>query len=167
MTAASCSTSDFVVPTREAASHFSKNLQLPLLALDIGGKRIGVAVCDSLGISCRGIACLHRHDSQWPAQVAKLIGEYGCKGIVVGLAKNMDGSEGPQAEDCRAAARQVREETGLPVALWDERLSTWSARERLREQGLNEKKVAARVDQTAAAIILEDYLAAHPELKRA
>ncbi|MFQ5582609.1 MAG: Holliday junction resolvase RuvX [Mariprofundaceae bacterium] len=156
-----------MVQIPDAASHFSKILELPLLALDIGSKRIGVAVCDRLGISCRGIACLHRNDKQWPQQLLKHIREYGCKGIVVGLAKNMDGSEGPQAEDCRAAAKEVQKASGLAVALWDERLSTWSAKERLRGQGLNEKKVAEKVDQTAAAIILEDYLTAHPELKSA
>jgi len=143
----------------------STGFRLPLLSLDIGSKRIGVAVSDRLGLGARGIACLARRDTGWPKQVLKLIREYGCQGIVIGLPKNMDGSEGPQAEDCRKAAGELAAVTTLPQAMWDERLTTWTAKERLREQGLNEKKVAEKVDQTAAAIILEDFLAAHPELR--
>jgi putative Holliday junction resolvase len=163
MTAESCSTSDQQPLTGAAQDTFS----LPLLALDIGGKRIGVAVSDRLGIGCRGITCLHRNDRGWPKQVAKLVREYGIRGIVVGLARNMDGSEGPQAADCRAAAAQLAEVVTLPQRFWDERLSTWTAKERLYAQGLNEKKVRERLDQTAAAVILEDFIAAHPELKHA
>lgn len=149
MTVASCSTTDRT-PT----------LQLPLIALDIGKRRIGVAVCDRLGLAARGIACLHRRDSGWPQQALKLAAEYGSKGVVVGLPKNMDGTEGPQAADCRSQAELLSTHTELPIRLYDERLSTWSAKERLRAQGLSEKKVAERVDQTAAAVILEDFLAA-------
>lgn len=138
---------------------------MPLIALDIGMKRIGVAVCDRRGISARGIACLHRRDRGWPKQLLKLIAEYGSKGIVAGLPKNMDGSEGIQAEDARAAVADLQQHTGLPIVFQDERLSTWTAKERLYAQGLSEKKVKERLDQTAAAVILEDFLSAHPELK--
>jgi len=140
-------------------------LALPLLALDIGGKRIGVAVCDSLGISTRGIACLHRKDVGWSGQVLKLVREYGCRGIIAGLPKNMDGTEGGQAADCRAAVNELVARTDLPVVFQDERLSSWTARERLFAQGLSEKKVRAKIDHTAAAVILEDFVAAHPEMK--
>jgi len=149
MTITSCSTSD---------------ISLPLLALDIGGKRIGVAVSDSLGISCRGVTCLFRNDQGWPKQTLKIVREYGSKGIVIGLPKNMDGSEGSQAEDCRRAAKQLSEYTQLPIYFQDERLSTWTAKERLFAQGLNEKKMRLKLDQTAAAVFLEDFIAAHPEL---
>jgi len=141
------------------------DLQLPLIALDIGMKRIGVAVCDRMAYSFRGIACLHRRDQGWPQQLQKLIREYGSKGIVAGLPKNMDGTEGVQAADARAAVRDLQAVITLPVAFQDERLSTWTAKERLYAQGLNEKKVKAKLDQTAAAVILEDFLLAHPELK--
>lgn len=141
-----------------------RDLKLPLLALDIGMKRIGVAVCDRLGMSCRGIACLHRNDQGWWKQLLKVIHEYGAKGVVVGLPLNMDGSEGVQAEDARAAASQLVEVINLPVCFQDERLSSWSAKERLYAQGLSEKRVRERVDQTAAAIILEDFLSANPEV---
>ncbi len=139
-------------------------LALPLLSVDIGERRIGVAVCDRLGLSCRGITCLQRTHADWLQRLQRLATEHGCHGIIAGLPRNMDGSEGRQAADCRGVAAQIGEACGLPVLLWDERLSTWTAKERLRDQGVSEGKIAARVDQTAAAIILEDFLAAHPEL---
>ncbi len=141
-------------------------VSLPLIALDIGGKRIGVAVCDRLGLSAHGIACLHRNDPRWLERLERLVEEYGCRGIVVGLPRNMDGSEGPQALDARKAAAEVRTRLKLPIVFQDERLSTWAARERLFARGLSEKKVRQRIDQEAAAVILEDFLAAHPELAR-
>ncbi|MDX8402542.1 MAG: Holliday junction resolvase RuvX [Mariprofundaceae bacterium] len=151
-----------------ASSHSPSDsrLKLPLLALDIGGRRIGVAVCDRLGLSARGIACLNRKDRGWTNQAARLAREYGCNGIVIGLPKNMDGSEGPQAADARAAAEELVGKLDLPIAFQDERLSTWTAKERLFAQGLSEKKVRERLDQTAAAVILEDFLSAHAELAR-
>ncbi len=143
---------------------FPEAFQLPLISLDIGMKRIGVAVCDRMGFSCRGIACLHRRDTGWPGQLLKLVSEYGSRGIVVGLPKNMDGTEGVQAEDARAAVAELEQVVDLPVVFQDERLSTWTAKERLFAQGLNEKKVKERLDQTAAAVILEDFLSSHREL---
>jgi len=127
-------------------------------------KRIGVAVCDRMAYSCRGIACLHRRDQGWPVQLQKLIREFGSRSIVAGLPKNMDGTEGVQAADARAAVRELAGTCTLPVVFQDERLSTWTAKERLFAQGLSEKKVKAKLDQTAAAVILEDFLSAHPEL---
>ncbi len=138
----------------------TSEISLPLLALDIGGKRIGIAVSDRLGLSCRGITCLFRNDKNWTQQVNKLIAEYGIKGLVVGLPKNMDGTEGVQAQDCRDAANILSKSSDLPIFFQDERLSTWTAKERLFAQGLNEKKVKAKLDQTAAAVFLEDFIAA-------
>ncbi len=141
------------------------NIQLPLIALDVGMKRIGVAVSDRLGFGCRGITCLHRLDRGWPVQLTKLIQEYGSRGIVVGLPKNMDGTEGVQAADVYAAVADLKKVTELGIVYQDERLSTWTAKEHLFAPGLNEKKVRARLDQTAAAVILEDFLFTHPEIK--
>ncbi len=172
MTAASCSTTNRVARDTAASSRLDlKNsseiiFQLPLIAIDVGGKRIGVAVSDRLGVSCHGVACLYRNDSGWPRQLLKIVAEYGCKGIVIGLPKNMDGSEGAQAADCRKAGKELAEASSLPILFHDERLSTWTAKERLFAQGLNEKRVKEKLDQTAAAVILEDFIAAHPELKR-
>jgi len=139
-------------------------IKLPLVSLDIGSRRIGIAVSDSLGLVCHGVKLIHRRRTDWRRQVLGIAHEYGCRGIVVGLARNMNGSEGAQAADCRTAASQLQEITDLPVEFSDERLSSWAARERLREQGLRQEKIARLVDQTAAAIILEGYLAEHPGL---
>jgi len=133
-------------------------IRLPLLALDVGMRRIGVAACDALGISCRGITCLHRNDRQWTKQVAAKAAERHSCGIVIGLPRNMDGSSGKQADDCRQAAAQLALDCDLPIYYQDERLSTWEAKERLFAQGLSEKKVKQKLDQTAAAIILEAFL---------
>jgi len=173
MTTAFCSTIDSVAldtvadPLHSHSTNDSipEDFQLPLIALDIGMKRIGIAVCDRLAYSCRGVTCLHRRDRGWPQQLQKLIREYGSRGIVAGLPKNMDGTEGVQAADARAAVRDLKAVCTLSVVFQDERLSTWTAKERLFAQGLNEKKVKAKLDQTAAAVILEDFLSAHPELK--
>ncbi len=174
MTAAFCSTIDAMAFDQDAADSLlssqarhaaPETFALPLIALDIGMKRIGVAVCDRMAYSCRGIACLQRRDQGWPQQLQKLALEYGSRGIVAGLPKNMDGSEGVQAADARAAVRELTQSCPLPVLFQDERLSTWTAKDRLFAQGLSEKKVKAKLDQTAAAVILEDFLSAHPELK--
>jgi len=137
---------------------------LPAIALDIGMKRIGVAVCDRLAISCRGVTCLMRRDNGWPKQLAGLISEYGAKSIIAGLPKNMDGTEGVQAADARAAVAELKRTLMLPVVFQDERLSTWTAKERLYAQGMREKKVKEKLDQTAAAVILEDFLSSHPNV---
>jgi len=167
MKAASCSITDSVgthPQTSTIPSAFPENFQLPLISLDIGTKRIGVAVCDRRALSCRGVACLHRRDKGWPGQLLKLVKEYGSRGIVAGLPRHMDGSEGIQAADARAAVAELRAATDLPIVFQDERLSTWTAKERLYAQGLNEKRVMEKLDQTAAAVILEDFLLAHREL---
>ena len=164
MTVASCLT-DNSMDKASITSDSLSNIQLPLIALDVGMKRIGVAVSDRLGFGCRGITCLHRLDRGWPVQLTKLIQEYGSRGIVVGLPKNMDGTEGVQAADVYAAVADLKTVTELGIVYQDERLSTWTAKERLFAQGLNEKKVRARLDQTAAAVILEDFLSTHPEIK--
>ncbi|RMH61196.1 MAG: Holliday junction resolvase RuvX [Zetaproteobacteria bacterium] len=158
MTAASCSTTEDLPAGGDG-------LALPLLALDIGMRRIGVAVSDRRGLVARGIACLARRDKQWPLRLKRVIDEYGVRGIVAGLPRNMDGSEGEQAKDARAAVAELQRVISLPIVFQDERLSTWSAKERLFAQGLSEKRVRKKLDQTAAAIILEDFLHAHPELR--
>ncbi|TLS68779.1 Holliday junction resolvase RuvX [Mariprofundus erugo] len=168
MTAASCSITEPVTDNSRTDGGIAPQAPLPpafstpLLALDIGTIRIGVAVCDRLGISCRGVTCLMRRDTGWPKQLGKLVSEYGAKGIVAGLPKNMDGTEGVQAADARSAVKELGRHLKLPVVFQDERLSSWTAKERLYGQGLSEKKVKERLDQTAAAVILEDFLSAHP-----
>ena len=88
----------------------------------------------------------------------KLAGEHEVGQIVMGLPKNMDGSEGPRAELCRAFAQQVREATGLEVTLWDERRTTVEAHNILNDHNYHGKKRKNTVDAVAASLILEGYL---------
>ncbi|MDQ6965199.1 MAG: Holliday junction resolvase RuvX, partial [Mariprofundales bacterium] len=97
-------------------------VQLPLLALDVGMRRIGVATCDALGISCRGITMLNRNDRQWTREVSARAVELRSRGIVIGLPRNMDGSSGRQADDSLQAAAELAAECPLPIYYQDERL---------------------------------------------
>ncbi len=132
-----------------------------LLGLDVGDRRIGIAVSDETQLIATphsvytrvgyGPDCRH---------VARLYGELGCVGVVSGLPLNMDGSAGFQAEKVRAFAAKL-EEAGLPVAFQDERLSTVSAHEALIEGGMRREARKGTVDKVAAAVILQQYLDAN------
>lgn len=131
---------------------------LRLLGLDVGDRRIGVAVSDPTGALASPIGVYHRRDSQQDVEhVVGLATEYEANGIVVGLPKNMNGSEGPQAEKTREFAALLGAQ-GLPVALWDERLSTVEATRRMVEQRRKRRGIQQRIDSEAAALILQTYL---------
>ena len=99
-----------------------------ILGLDIGSRRIGVAVSDELGFTAQGVETLNRKDLAADLdRIATLAGECGATEIVVGVPYNMDGSEGPQARMVRTMIDQIQNRTGLPVREWDERLSTVAA----------------------------------------
>ena len=132
-----------------------------LLGLDVGDRRIGIAVSDETQLIATphsvytrvgyGPDCRH---------IARLYGELGCVGVVSGLPLNMDGSAGFQAEKVRAFAAKL-EEAGMPVAFQDERLSTVSAHEALIEGGMRREARKGTVDKVAAAVILQQYLDAN------
>lgn len=132
-----------------------------LLGLDVGDRRIGIAVSDETQLIATphsvytrvgyGPDCRH---------IARLYGELGCVGVVSGLPLNMDGSAGFQAEKVRAFAAKL-EEAGLPVSFQDERLSTVSAHEALIEGGMRREARKGTVDKVAAAVILQQYLDAN------
>jgi putative Holliday junction resolvase len=138
-----------------------------MAALDVGDARIGIAISDELGLTTRGIGVVERrggvHDLE---AVARLLGPYAPERVVIGLPLNMDGSEGPQAAKVRRFADRVREHTGIPIELWDERLTTVEATETLRETGTKRRRDRGLVDQVAAAGILRSYLASRPERGR-
>ena len=131
---------------------------LRLLGLDVGDRRIGVAVSDPTGSLASPVEVYHRRDDERDAKhVVDLAAEYEADGIVVGLPKNMNGSEGPQAEKTREFA-QLLGAHGLGVALWDERLSTVEATRRMVEQRHKRRGIQQRIDSEAAALILQTYL---------
>ncbi len=140
---------------------------LRLLGLDVGDRRIGVAVSDPTGSLATPIEAYWRRDLPSDVRhIAGLADELGVSGIIVGLPINMNGTEGPQAEKTRSFADALAA-AGLEVTLWDERLSTVEAKRRLIEVGgKRRRRIRELIDAEAAALILETYLD-HARMKEA
>jgi putative holliday junction resolvase len=129
-----------------------------LLGLDVGDRRIGIAASDPTGSLASPVEVYHRRSTEVDVQhVLDLVGEYEASGVVVGLPKNMNGSEGPQADKTREFAEALQT-SGLVVSLWDERLSTVEATRRLVEQRHKRRGIQDRIDSEAAALILQTFL---------
>ena len=127
-----------------------------LLALDLGTQTIGTALCDAGWRFASADKTLPRGKFGRDREVlAELVTARSVRGIVIGLPRNMDGSEGPRAQASRAYARNLSEALGLPVLLWDERWSTVSAERALIEQDVSRGKRKERIDAHAAAVILQ------------
>lgn len=129
------------------------------LGVDYGDVRTGLAVSDPSGLIATGIGTIRPGGMRNTArEVAAAAQEHACTGIVVGLPKNMDGSEGFRSEAVRAFVALLREETSLPIELFDERLSTVEAHRIMDLTGTHGKKRRNTVDTLSAQIILQDYL---------
>jgi putative holliday junction resolvase len=127
--------------------------------LDVGDRRIGVAISDEKGWTAQGLHVLTR--TSLAADLAALrasFAPYEPSAIVVGLPKNMNGTLGPQAEKAMAFAREVEAALGIPTVLWDERLSTVGAERALLEADLSRAKRRKVIDKAAAVFILQGYL---------
>lgn len=133
-----------------------------IMGLDFGSKTTGVAVSDPLGITAQGIETITRKDEnklrQTCARIEELIREYEVGTIVLGYPKNMNNTLGDRAEKCQLFAEKLKELTGKPVELWDERNTTVSAHNYLNVTNTRGKKRKAVVDAVAATIILESYM---------
>ena len=130
-----------------------------VLGLDVGARRIGVAVSDALGITAQGLDTLHRKNKKHDlAHLERVIRDYQVKEIVVGLPLRMSGSEGPQAEKIRSFAEDLQKRFGLPVHFWDERLTSVEANRLLRETDLSIEKRGKAVDRMAAVLILQGWM---------
>ena len=130
-----------------------------LIGLDLGTKTIGVAASDPDRALAAGVETIARKTFTADAQrVLALAAERKASGFVLGLPINMDGSEGPRAQSTRAFARNLSRLTDLPIALWDERLSTAAVERELIAADMSRKKRAAVIDQHAAAFILQGAL---------
>ncbi len=128
------------------------------VGLDVGDRRIGVAVSDPTGSLASPIEVYARRGQPVDIQhVLDLVEEFEAAGVIVGLPKNMNGTEGPQAEKTREFAALLAKR-GIAVALWDERLSTVEVTRRLVEQRHKRRGIQQRVDSEAAALILQSYL---------
>ncbi|MBQ7255359.1 MAG: Holliday junction resolvase RuvX [Oscillospiraceae bacterium] len=133
---------------------------MKILAIDYGDARTGIAVSDSLGMLVGTTDVIHAYRPEVvAAEIQKRAIACGAERLVLGLPKNMDGTEGPRAQLCRDFAAQLEQLTGLPVILWDERRTTVDAHRILSDNNVHGKKRKNTVDAVAASLILEGYLA--------
>jgi putative Holliday junction resolvase len=146
-----------ILPLAEAAAHFPA--RGALIGLDLGTKTIGVATSDPDRKLATGVETITRKNFSRDAErLLALAAERSAIGFVLGLPVNMDGSEGPRAQSTRAFARNLARLTALPIALWDERLSTAAVERELIVADVSRAKRAAVIDQHAAAFILQGAL---------
>ncbi len=130
-----------------------------VLGLDVGARRIGVAISDPLGITAQGLETLHRKNKKYDLQfLNRIIREYDVHEIVVGLPLRMSGAEGIQAGKIQEFAEDLRKRFKIPVHLWDERLTSAEANRLLRETDLSIEKRGKAVDRMAAILILQGWM---------
>jgi putative holliday junction resolvase len=132
-----------------------------ILGMDVGSKTIGLAVSDPLGITAQGLETIRRKNKRTDLErVASVIREFQVAEIVVGYPLRLSGTEGSQATKVRAFADELRRHFGLPVHLWDERLSSAEANRLLRETEMSIKRRGEVVDRLAAVLILQNWMEA-------
>lgn len=130
-----------------------------ILGLDVGARRIGIAISDPLGITAQGLETLHRKNKKYDfSYLHRIIRDHQVKEIVVGLPLRMSGVEGVQAEKIQLFAEDLRKHFKLPVHLWDERLTSAEANRLLRETELSIEKRGQAVDRMAAILILQGWM---------
>lgn len=133
-----------------------------IMGLDFGSKTVGVAISDELGLTAQGKEIVRREREsklrQTCARIEELIVEYGVERIVMGLPKNMNGTEGERVEKTKEFKEMLERRTGLEVILWDERLTTVAADRYMSEAGIRGAKRKELVDEIAAVFILQGYL---------
>lgn len=131
------------------------------MGLDVGSKTVGVAVSDVFGWTAQGLTTIkiNEEEEQYGFDaIGSLIEEYEVSKVVVGLPKNMNGTIGPRGEASQDYAEELRKRFGLPVILWDERLTTVAAERVLLEADVSRKKRKKVIDKMAAVMILQGYL---------
>src|SRR6185436_1973440 len=143
-------------------SHAENSMSPPagrILALDLGKKRIGLALSDELGLTAQGLPTLMRINKRTDLAILRTLArERGVTQIVMGNPLHMSGDAGRQSNWAREFADSLHDSTGLPVRLWDERLTTVEASRVLRQSGIGIEKRAAAVDRLSAVILLQSYL---------
>lgn len=137
----------------------NRDLSPRILAIDLGEKRVGIAVSDPMGHFAVGLETIQvQSKPQLLADIQTLCQQYDVHTIVLGLPISMNGQEGPAAEKVRKWAEWIHEATGRPIAFYDERLTSVLALQTLKAQGVKPSKHKGLVDQAAAKRILQDYL---------
>lgn len=133
-----------------------------IMGLDFGSKTVGVAISDALLVTAQGIEIIRRKEEnklrQTLARIEELIVEYEVEEIVLGLPKNMNATEGARVELTMEFKEKLERRTGLPVHMWDERLTTVAADKAMMEAGIRREKRKDYVDMIAATLILQGYL---------
>ena len=136
-----------------------------ILGLDYGSKTVGVAVSDPLGITAQGVTTIWRKQEnklrQTLAQIGKLVEDYQVERIVLGYPKNMNNTVGERALKSLEFKEMLERRTGLPVVMWDERLTTVEANRTLMESGVRRENRKQYLDELAAIFILQSYLDAY------
>jgi len=130
-----------------------------LVALDLGAKRVGVAVSDELQITANPLPFIERRS--WKdllRRVAAIIEGYDARGLVIGLPLGLDGRDGDAAQEARRLAENFRKSLNVPVYLQDERLTTFAADVKLRSEGVRPEEIGNRIDSESAALILRDFI---------
>jgi putative holliday junction resolvase len=131
------------------------------LGLDVGSRRIGIAISDPLGITAQGLETLQRRNKRLDLDaLERIVRQNEVREIVVGLPLRMSGAEGTQSEKMQVFAQDLRKRFRLPVHLWDERLTSAEANRLLRETDLSIEKRAKAVDRMAAVLILQGWMQA-------
>ena len=130
-----------------------------IMAIDYGDARTGVALSDPTGfLAGQTFLVKSRKEEVVLVELSALARREGAEELVLGYPKNMNGTVGPRAEKCAALGEKLKEATGLPVILWDERRTTVDAHRILGEQGVRSKNRKDKIDSVAATLILEGYL---------
>jgi putative Holliday junction resolvase len=130
-----------------------------ILGLDLGTKRIGVAISDPSEVVAQALSPIERGQGDgWAQEIEILVAEYQVAEVVVGLPRNMNGSEGPAAAEARKMAALLTERLSVPITLRDERLTTVAAQRLFREAGVKTHRARKHLDGVAAALILQGYL---------
>lgn len=130
-----------------------------IMALDVGGRTIGVACSDALYMTAQGVETIRR--TSWAKdfeRLLQLINDYEVEEIVVGMPRNMNGTKGERAEKTEEFVERLKEVTTLPITYWDERLSTVMAERSLIAADVSRRKRKAVIDKMAAVVILQGYL---------
>ena len=143
--------------------------KMRILGLDFGSRTVGVAVSDELLLTAQGLETIERKDEnklrKTCARIEEIIKEYGVEEIVLGLPKNMNNTVGDRAEKSLEFQKMLEKRTGLPVVMWDERLTTVEAHRTMMESGVRREDRKKYVDKLAAVYILQGYLD-HEGMKR-
>ncbi|PYT10145.1 MAG: Holliday junction resolvase RuvX [Acidobacteria bacterium] len=134
-----------------------------VMALDVGDKRIGVAISDSLLLTAQSRPTLRRKDLKVDLEALRRLAEENeVHEVVVGQPLHMDGKESPQSQKVARFAQELHRVLDLPIVFWDERLTSFAAEQHLEEMGLNWRQRREQVDKIAAMIILQNYLDSLP-----